>query len=181
LWDEQEIDVAGTPPKQSPVSDDALTSVRRNGFGLKGPMATPVGKGHRSLNLTLRKVLGLYANIRPAVSMPGVKTRHENVDVVTVRQNTEGEYSGPEHVVVDGVVESLKFITRAASKRVCEYAFEYALRNNRKKVTAVHKASVMRMSDGLFLECAENLVQRYAGKLEFDTLLIDKRRLLPRH
>lgn len=173
-WEEQIIDVAGTKPGESPVSEEALSSVRRNGFGLKGPMATPIGKGHRSLNLTLRKSLGLYANVRPAVSMPGVATPYNDVDVVTVRENTEGEYSGLEHVVAPGVVESLKLITRDASMRVCEYAFEYALNNNRKKVTAVHKASVMKMSDGLFLECAQEVAKRYEHTdLVFDTLFID--------
>jgi isocitrate dehydrogenase (NAD+) len=173
-WEEHIIDVAGTPPGESPVSEEALASVRRNGFGLKGPMATPIGKGHRSLNLTLRKSLGLYANVRPALSMPGVATLYDNVDVVTVRENTEGEYSGLEHVVAPGVVESLKVITRGASTRVCEYAFEYALNNNRKKVTAVHKASVMKLSDGLFLECAREVAKRYEHTgLVFDTLFLD--------
>lgn len=173
-WETHVIDVAGTPPGKSPVSEEALESVRRNGFGLKGPMATPIGKGHRSLNLTLRKALGLYANVRPAKSMPGVETRYADVDVVTVRENTEGEYSGLEHKVAPGVVESLKVITRLASLRVCEYAFQYALNNNRKKVTAVHKASVMKMSDGLFLECAREVAKRYEGKgIIFDTLFID--------
>lgn len=173
-WETHIIDVAGTPPGQSPVSDAALQSVRRNGFGLKGPMATPIGKGHRSLNLTLRKALGLYANVRPAKSMPGVETRYSDVDVVTVRENTEGEYSGLEHKVAPGVVESLKVITRAASTRVCDYAFQYAINNNRKKVTVVHKASVMKMSDGLFLECAREVAQRYSDKgIIFDTLFID--------
>lgn len=173
-WEEHIIDVTSTPPGESPVSEEALESVRRNGFGLKGPMATPIGKGHRSLNLTLRKSLGLYANIRPAVSMPGVATLYDNVDVVTVRENTEGEYSGLEHVVAPGVVESLKLITRDASMRVCEYAFEYALNNNRKKVTAVHKASVMKMSDGLFLDCAREVADRYKDSdIFFDTLFID--------
>eukprot|EP00173_Palmaria_palmata_P005270 Plantae.Rhodophyta-Palmaria_palmata.ctg9008.p1 GENE.Plantae.Rhodophyta-Palmaria_palmata.ctg9008~~Plantae.Rhodophyta-Palmaria_palmata.ctg9008.p1 ORF type:complete len:274 (+),score=50.56 Plantae.Rhodophyta-Palmaria_palmata.ctg9008:103-822(+) len=106
--------------------------------------------------------------------MPGVSTLYDNVDVVTVRENTEGEYSGLEHVVAPGVVESLKLITRAASMRVCEYAFEYAVNNGRKKVTAVHKASVMKMSDGLFLECAREVAEKYRGSdLIFDTLLID--------
>lgn len=173
-WETHVIDAAGTPPGQSPVSEEALESVRRNGFGLKGPMATPIGKGHRSLNLTLRKSLGLYANVRPAVSMPGVATLYDDVNVVTVRENTEGEYSGLEHTVAPGVVESLKLITRAASMRVCEYAFEYAVNNNRKKVTAVHKASVMKMSDGLFLDCAREVAERYKdADLVFDTLLID--------
>lgn len=173
-WETHIIDVAGTKPGESPVSEEALDSVRRNGFGLKGPMATPIGKGHRSLNLTLRKSLGLYANVRPAVSMPGVATLYDDVNVVTVRENTEGEYSGLEHVVAPGVVESLKLITRDASMRVCEYAFQYALNNNRKKVTAVHKASVMKLSDGLFLECAQEVAERYKHTdLVFDTLFID--------
>lgn len=171
-WEEHIIDVANTPPGESPVSEEALDSVRRNGFGLKGPMATPIGKGHRSLNLTLRKALGLYANVRPAVSMPGVDTLYDNVDLVTVRENTEGEYSGLEHTVAPGIVESLKLITRAASQRVCEYAFAYAQNNGRKKVTAVHKASVMKKSDGLFLECAKEVSFKYPN-IEYDTLFID--------
>lgn len=137
-------------------------------------MATPIGTGHRSLNLTLRKELGLYANVRPCLSIPGVKTKYEDVDVVTVRENTEGEYSGLEHVVYPGVVESLKVITRAASIRVCEYAFDYAIRNKRKTVTAVHKASVMKMSDGLFLQCAEEVADKYKdADINFNTLLVD--------
>lgn len=172
-WETHHIDIAGAKPGQDIITKEQLDSVRRNGFGLKGPMATPIGKGHRSLNLTLRKELGLYANIRPCVSMPGVKTLYSDVDVVTVRENTEGEYSGLEHVVYPGVVESLKLITRAASLRVCEYAFEYAEKNGRKTVTAVHKASVMKMSDGLFLQCAEEVAERYRDRVAFNTLVID--------
>lgn len=173
-WETHVIDIAGARPGEDLVGKDALDSVRKNGYGLKGPMATPIGKGHRSLNLTLRKELGLYANVRPCVSMPGVKTLYDNVDVVTVRENTEGEYSGLEHTVYPGVVESLKLITREASMRVCEYAFEYAARNNRKTVTAVHKASVMKLSDGLFLECAQEVADRYKDSgIAFQTLLID--------
>jgi isocitrate dehydrogenase (NAD+) len=171
-WETHLIDVAGTPKGQSPVSKEALDSVRKNGFALKGPMATPIGKGHRSLNLTLRKELGLYANVRPAVSMPGVSTLYDDVNVVTIRENTEGEYSGLEHQVVPGVVESLKVITREASMRVCEYAFEYAQNNNRKKVTAVHKASVHKLSDGLFLECAEEVAKKYPN-IYFDKVFLD--------
>lgn len=111
-------------------------------------MATPIGKGHRSLNLTLRKELALYANVRPCFSIPGYKTRYDNVNLVTIRENTEGEYSGLEHEVVPGVVESLKVITRAASTRVAEYAFKYAVDNGRAKVTAVHKANIMKLADG---------------------------------
>lgn len=173
-WETHLIDIQGAKPGQDLVSKEALDSVRRNGFGLKGPMATPIGKGHKSLNLTLRKELGLYANVRPCVSMPGVKTLYDDVDVVTVRENTEGEYSGLEHVVVPGVVESLKVITRDASIRVCEYAFEYAVNNGRKTVTAVHKASVMKLSDGLFLDCAAEVADRYKDSgIQYETLLID--------
>ena len=111
-------------------------------------MATPIGKGHRSLNLTLRKELALYANVRPCFSIPGYKTRYDNVNLVTIRENTEGEYSGLEHEVVPGVVESLKVITRAASTRVAEYAFKYAVDNGRARVTAVHKANIMKLADG---------------------------------
>ena len=111
-------------------------------------MATPIGKGHRSLNLTLRKELALYANVRPCFSIPGYKTRYDNVNLVTIRENTEGEYSGLEHEVVPGVVESLKVITRAASTRVAEYAFKYAADNGRSRVTAVHKANIMKLADG---------------------------------
>lgn len=173
-WETHEIDVRAAKPGEDLVSQDALDSVRRNGFGLKGPMATPIGKGHRSLNLTLRKELGLYANVRPCVSFPGVETLYNDVDVVTVRENTEGEYSGLEHTVYPGVVESLKVITRVASMKVCEYAFDYAVKNGRKKVTAVHKASVMKMSDGLFLDCAHEVAKKYEDSdVEFTTMLID--------
>lgn len=171
-WETHIIDVHGAKPGEDLVGKEALDSVRRNGFGLKGPMATPIGKGHRSLNLTLRKELELYANIRPCVSMPGVDTLYQDVNVVTVRENTEGEYSGLEHVVYPGVVESLKVITRDASMRVCEYAFEYAKQNGRKRVTAVHKASVMKLSDGLFLQCAQEVADKNP-EIEFQTMLID--------
>lgn len=173
-WEPYEIDIAGAKPGEDLISKEALDSVRRNGFGLKGPMMTPIGKGHRSLNLTLRKELELYANVRPCVSFPGVKTVYDDVNVVTVRENTEGEYSGLEHTVYPGVVESLKLITRDASMRVCEYAFEYAVANSRKLVTAVHKATVMKLSDGLFLECAREVAERYKDSgLEYQELLID--------
>ena len=130
------------------VSRANLDSVLTHRIGLKGPMATPIGKGHRSLNLTLRKELQLYANVRPCFSIPGYKTRYDNVNLVTIRENTEGEYSGLEHEVVPGVVESLKVITRAASTRVAQYAFKYARDNGRARVTAIHKANIMKLADG---------------------------------
>lgn len=171
-WETHEISVDKVKPGEPLVSRAALDSVLRNGFGLKGPMATPVGKGHKSLNLTLRKELALYANVRPCVSFPGVKTPYEGVDLVTVRENTEGEYSGLEHVVMPGVVESLKVITRTASQRVAEYAFKYASDNKRSRVTAVHKASVMKQSDGLFIEVCREVSELFPH-IEYEEMLID--------
>merc|ERR1719178_319850 len=122
---------------------------------------TPVGKGFRSLNLALRKEFNLYANVRPCKSIEGFKTLYDDVDVVTIRENTEGEYSGIEHEIVDGVVQSIKLITEKASRRVADYAFKYAEENGRHKVTAVHKANIMRMSDGLFLTCCREVAGKY--------------------
>lgn len=133
---------------------------------------TPIGKGHRSLNLQLRKEFNLYANVRPCRSLEGYKTLYDDVDVVTIRENTEGEYSGIEHEIVDGVVQSIKLITEDASKRVAEYAFQYAKDNNRSKVTAVHKANIMRMSDGLFLRCCRSVAASYP-EVKFEEKYLD--------
>ncbi|XP_050403788.1 isocitrate dehydrogenase [NAD] subunit alpha, mitochondrial [Patella vulgata] len=135
-------------------------SMAKTGVGLKGPLATPIGKGHQSLNLALRKAFSLYANVRPCKSIEGYKTPYDDVDIVTIRENTEGEYSGIEHTIVDGVVQSIKLITKEASMRVAEYAFEYARNNDRSTVTAVHKANIMRMSDGLFLSCCREVAEK---------------------
>lgn len=137
-WEEHFVGDKVDPRTQSFLTWESLESVRTNRVGLKGPMATPIGKGHRSLNLTLRKELGLYANVRPCYSLSGFKTRYDDVNLVTIRENTEGEYSGLEHQVVRGVVESLKIITRTASLRVAEYAFHYARTEGREKVSAIH-------------------------------------------
>lgn len=133
---------------------------------------TPIGKGHRSLNLQLRKEFNLYANVRPCRSLEGYKTLYDDVDVVTIRENTEGEYSGIEHEIVDGVVQSIKLITEDASMRVAEYAFQYAKDNNRAKVTAVHKANIMRMSDGLFLRCCRRVAAKYP-EVKFEEKYLD--------
>lgn len=135
-------------------------------------MATPVGKGHQSLNLTLRRTFSLFANVRPCKSVVGYKTPYDNVDTVLIRENTEGEYSGIEHVVVPGVVQSIKLITRTASERVSKYAFEYAKLTGRKKVLVVHKATLMKYGDGLFLEAARDVAKAYPD-IELDTELID--------
>lgn len=150
----------------------AIDSVNRNQIGLKSPLATPVGKGHRSLNLALRKEFNLYANVRPCRSMEGYKTLYDDVDVVTIRENTEGEYSGIEHEIVDGVVQSIKLITEDASRRVAEYAFKYAKDNHRQKVTVVHKANIMRMSDGLFLRCCREIADKYP-EIKFEEKYLD--------
>eukprot|EP01083_Nonionella_stella_P103263 294764_1 len=161
-----------TPGSKDLISQEALDSILSNGVGLKGPFATPIGGGHRSLNLTLRKVLQLYSNVRPCKSIEGYPTRYKGVNLVTVRENTEGEYSGLEHEVYPGVVENLKVITRDASMRVSEFAFKYAQENKRKRVTCVHKANIMKMSDGLFLECTRLVAKKYPD-LKYDEMTID--------
>src|SRR5581483_5917999 len=137
----------------TPLPDEVVESVRRNGVALKGPVATPIGAGFESVNVRLRKVLDLYANLRPVRNLPGVESRFGDVDLIIVRENTEGLYSGLEHEVVPGVVESLKIMTEKACTRISIFAFEFAKKYGRKKVTAVHKANIMKKSDGLFLQC----------------------------
>jgi isocitrate dehydrogenase (NAD+) len=149
-----------------------LDSVRRNKVALKGPTETPVGTGHRSVNVELRKTLDLYANLRPVRTLPGVKSRYEGVDLVVVRENTEDLYSGLEHVVVPGVVESLKIITEKASLRIAHFAFDYARRNGRKRVTAVHKANIMKLSDGLFLDCCRSVAKDFP-EVKYDEIIVD--------
>ncbi|HJW15069.1 MAG TPA: isocitrate dehydrogenase (NAD(+)) [Thermoanaerobaculia bacterium] len=143
------------------LPERALESIRRNGVALKGPVTTPVGKGFASINVRLRKTLDLYANLRPVKNMPGIASRFEDVDLIVVRENTEDLYSGLEHTVVPGVVESLKIITEAASTRIARFAFEYARRHGRKRVTAIHKANIMKLSDGLFLDCFRRVAGDY--------------------
>jgi len=172
-WEEHRFSPERIDPSTgSMVTREALDSLMANKIGLKGPMATPIGKGHRSLNLTLRKELSLYANVRPCFSIPGYKTKYDNVNLVTIRENTEGEYSGLEHEVVPGVVESLKVITEKASRRIAEYAFEYASMNNRKKVTSVHKANIMKKADGLFLACCRKIADEYPD-IMYEEKIID--------
>ncbi|GAA5847810.1 hypothetical protein JCM9279_006644 [Rhodotorula babjevae] len=157
----------------STIPADAISSIKKNTIALKGPLATPIGKGHVSLNLTLRRTFNLYANVRPCRSVEGYKTAYDNVDTVIIRENTEGEYSGIEHEVVDGVVQSIKLITHEASNRVARYAFEYARANNRLHVTAVHKAPIMKMSDGMFLRACRELAPEYPD-VKYDEDLLDR-------
>ena len=151
---------------------DTLSLIRRYRVALKGPLTTPVGKGFRSINVRLRKELDLYASIRPLRTLPGVKTPYSGVDLVVVRENTEGLYSGQEHVVVPGVVESLRIITKAAAERIVRYAFELARSLGRRRVTFCHKADVMAMSDGLFLATARAVADDYPFT-DFEEIHVD--------
>jgi isocitrate dehydrogenase (NAD+) len=150
----------------------AIESVRRNKVALKGPMATAIAGGARSVNVALRKSLELYANLRPVRNLPGVKSHFEGVDVVIVRENTEDLYSGLEHEVVPGVVESLKIITEKASTRIAKFAFEYARKMGRKKIHAIHKANIMKMSDGLFLHSVRAVAEKFKD-IEYKELIVD--------
>ncbi|HET7453133.1 MAG TPA: isocitrate/isopropylmalate family dehydrogenase [Thermoanaerobaculia bacterium] len=155
-----------------PLPPPVLESIRKNGTALKGPLTTPVGGGFKSVNVRLRQDLDLYANLRPVRNFANVPTRFANVDLVVVRENTEDLYAGLEHVVVPGVVESLKIITEKASTRIARFAFEYARRHGRRRVTAVHKANIMKLSDGLFLECFRRVAAEY-GDVLADERIVD--------
>jgi len=157
----------------TPLPEHVLESVRRNKVALKGPITTPVGSGFRSVNVALRQELGLYANLRPARSMAGVVSRYDDVDLVIVRENTEDLYAGIEHMVGPDAAESIKIITRAASERIARFAFDYAVANGRRKVTAVHKANIMKLSDGLFLESCRTVAADFDGKVEFEDRIVD--------
>jgi isocitrate dehydrogenase (NAD+) len=154
------------------LPDELIESIQRNKVGLKGPITTPVGKGFTSVNVGLRKALDLYANLRPVRALPNVPCRNPNLDLVVVRENTESLYSGIEHEVVPGVVESLKIITEKASTRIARFAFTYARSENRKKITAVHKANIMKLSDGLFLRCFEEVGKLYP-ETERQSMIVD--------
>ena len=171
-WETQILGAQALEKFGTTLPDAAIDSVRSNKVALKGPIMTPVGKGFTSVNVGLRRALDLYANVRPVKALPGIKSRNPDLDLVIVRENTEGLYSGLEHEVVKGVVESLKIITEKASTRIARYAFEYAKSNGRKKVTAVHKANIMKLSDGLFLECFYNVAKEYP-EIESDDKIID--------
>ncbi len=172
-WEVQDAGEAVMAEYGTPLPEHVLESVRRNRVALKGPITTPVGGGFRSVNVTLRQVLGLYANLRPARSLKGVETRYEDVDLVIVRENTEDLYAGIEHMVGPDAAESIKIITRAASERIARFAFEYAVANGRHKVTAVHKANIMKLSDGLFLESCRTVAADYEGRIEFEDRIVD--------
>src|SRR5213595_1631505 len=155
-----------------PLPPEVLESILRNKVALKGPVTTPIGTGFQSINVRLRKTLDLYANLRPVRSMPNIISRYDDVDLIVVRENTEDLYSGLEHEVVPGVVESLKIITERASTRIARFAFEYARTHGRKRVTAVHKANIMKLSDGLFLDCFRKIAAEYP-EIQADDKIVD--------
>jgi isocitrate dehydrogenase (NAD+) len=176
-WDEQLAGMAGVARYGDPIPDSTLDSIKRNRIALKGPLETPIGEGFRSINVALRKTFDLYANVRPAYSIvPG--GRYDNIDLVLVRENTEGLYVGIEHYIRMGddpraAAESIAIITRAGSQRVVRYAFEYARAHGRKKVTLVHKANILKYSQGLFLDTGRMVAREYAGEIEFDERIVD--------
>jgi isocitrate dehydrogenase (NAD+) len=172
-WDVQEAGEKTIASEGTPLPERVIDSIRRTSVAIKGPITTPVGSGFRSVNVGLRQALELYANVRPARSMQGVETRYHNVDLIIVRENTEDLYAGIEHRVGPDAAEGIKIITRAASQRIARYAFEYAIRNGRRKVTAVHKANIMKLSDGLFLESCQQVAAEYEGRVAFEDRIVD--------
>ena len=172
---EWEIQTAGADVAEiegSPLPDRVIESIKKNKVALKAPVTTPIGKGFRSVNVALRKSLDLYSNLRPCKNIDGIKTRFDNVDLVIVRENTEDLYAGIERQIDADTAESIKIITRKASTRIVEFAFDYAVKNNRKLVTAVSKANICKLSDGLFLECAREVAKNYP-QIEYKEILVD--------
>jgi isocitrate dehydrogenase (NAD+) len=171
-WEVQEAGAAIAEKRGTTLPDEVLDSVRRNKVALKGPIGTPIGKGFRSVNVTLRQALDLYANVRPIRSLPGIEPRFEGTDIVIVRENTEDLYAGLELMIMPGVAQSIKLITAKACLRICEYAFEYAQKMNRKRVSVVHKANIMKLSDGLLLECFRKIALNYP-RIEPYEIIVD--------
>ena len=176
-WDVQVAGMAGVAKFGDPIPDSTLDSIKRTRVALKGPLETPIGEGFRSINVALRKTFDLYANVRPAYSIvPG--GRYQDLDIVMIRENTEGLYVGIEHYIKIGddpraAAESVALITRAGSERIARYAFEYAVKHHRKKVTLVHKANILKFSQGLFLDCGRMIAREYVGRVEFEERIVD--------
>ena len=171
-WDIQSAGADVAETEGSPLPDRVIESIKKTKVALKAPVTTPIGKGFRSVNVALRKSLDLYANLRPCKNIEGIKTRFDNVDIVIVRENTEDLYAGIERQIDNDTAESIKIITRNASTRIVKFAFEYAKKNNRKLVTAVSKANICKLSDGLFLECAREVAKKYP-QIKYKEILID--------
>lgn len=171
-WEEKTAGENAIASHGTPLPDEVIESIKKNKIALKGPLTTPIGTGFRSVNVALREKLDLYVNLRPVKSFKGVKSCYDNIDLVVVRENTEDLYAGIEHMVGEDAAESIKIITRKGSERIVRFAFEYAVKTGRKKVTAVHKANILKCSDGLFLGCARKIAQGYP-QIEFEDRLVD--------
>ncbi len=171
-WDRHDAGVIAFKRFGQTLPMDLLDSVNRNKVALKGPVTTPIGEGFTSVNVGLRKALDLYANLRPVKKLPGIESRFDNVDLVIVRENTEDLYAGLEHEIVPGIVESLKIITEKASTRIARFAFDYAQRFGRHRVTAIHKANIMKLSDGLFISSARKVAHEFAT-VTYDERIVD--------
>lgn len=172
-WEHHQIHTRGVTAQGDLISDETIRAIEECGFGLKGPFETPIGRGHRSLNVTLRKRLRLFANLRPCRSLPGVSNQlFDDVDLVTVRENTEGEYAGLEHMPVPGVAENVKVITKQASEAVVRFAFDFAVRNKRKRILCAHKASVMPKADGCFVAAAR-AAAKANPQIEYEEIEVD--------
>lgn len=170
-WERVEAGEAVIEKYNTAIPDYVIDSIKKNKVAIKGPITTPIGKGFKSVNVTLRQNLDLYVNLRPVKSFKGIKSRYDNVDLVIVRENTEDLYAGIEHKIGDYGAESIKLITKPACERICEFAFEYAKDNERKKVTGVHKANIMKLSDGLFLDTFREVADKY--NTTYDDLIVD--------
>ena len=171
-WEPHDAGLLALERHGTPLPVELLDSIRRHKVALKGPVTTPIGEGFTSVNVGLRKALDLFANVRPVWTIAGIPSRYSDIDLVIVRENTEDLYSGLEHEVVPGVVESLKVISEMASRRIAEFAFDYARKNGRKRVTAVHKANIMKLGDGLFLKCVR-AVARDNTDIAYDERIVD--------
>lgn len=172
IWDIQQAGTDVIESEGTPLPERVINSIKKNKVALKAPVTTPIGTGFRSVNVALRKNLDLYANLRPCKNIEGIKTRFENVDIVIVRENTEDLYAGIERQIDNDTAESIKIITRKASLRIAEFAFQYAKKNNRKTVTAVSKANICKLTDGLFLNCTREMAQKYPD-IEYKEILVD--------
>lgn len=172
-WDVQLAGLDAVKEYGTPLPCEVIESIKKNKIALKAPCTTPIGKGFRSVNVALRKELDLYASVREAKNLNNIKTRYENVDITVIRENTEDLYAGIERKIDDNTFESIKIITRDASMRIGKYAFDYAIKNSRKKVTAVTKANICKLTDGLFLECVRKVAKEYENKIEYNEILVD--------
>jgi len=172
VWDKALAGQRAIERYADPLPPETIKLLKKNKVALKGPIGTPIAKGFGSVNVLMRKKLNLYANLRPIRSLRGIRTKYQNIDLIVVRENTESLYSGIEHEVAPGVVESIKVITEKASLRIAEFSFQYAKKEKRKKVTAIHKANIMKLSDGLFLSCAQRVAKRFP-KIIYNEMIVD--------